>query len=244
MSIADKLTYLSETKALIKQAIINKGVAVGSGDTFRSFASKIGLISPIPRSTAKLIKTGVNSSLVPFDDGHFKSGRSVDFFTLDSPPVHNDGSPTINTTTNRFTDILGGQTYATPIMLDWDTWDGFTVLAYKRTATNVFSGGITASCLTCSNLSVGTFTSGWRIANRTEWQNVLNSDLANPLGYTAMSSFTFTFSSFTGTPYKPVTSSYYWGVSSVGSVYAKDRNETSSCLAVRTMNLSTSNVLS
>lgn len=42
MSISDKLTYLSATKALIKQAIIDKGVAVASGDTFRSYATKIG----------------------------------------------------------------------------------------------------------------------------------------------------------------------------------------------------------
>ena len=42
---ADKLNYLSNTKNLIKNAIVNKGQTVNSGDSFRSFASKIENIS-------------------------------------------------------------------------------------------------------------------------------------------------------------------------------------------------------
>ena len=38
---ADKLNYLNNTKNLIKNAIVNKGQTVNSGDSFRSFASKI-----------------------------------------------------------------------------------------------------------------------------------------------------------------------------------------------------------
>lgn len=37
----DGLNYLAETKALIKQALINKGVEVADTDTFRSYADKI-----------------------------------------------------------------------------------------------------------------------------------------------------------------------------------------------------------
>ena len=40
-TIAEKLTYLNGTKTAIKNAIINKGVAVSDTDTFRSYASKI-----------------------------------------------------------------------------------------------------------------------------------------------------------------------------------------------------------
>lgn len=40
-SIADKLTYLQETKTAIKNAIIAKGVTVDDTDTFRSYANKI-----------------------------------------------------------------------------------------------------------------------------------------------------------------------------------------------------------
>ena len=44
-TIADKLTYLSDTKAAIKSAIIAKGVTVSDSDTFRSYADKISSIS-------------------------------------------------------------------------------------------------------------------------------------------------------------------------------------------------------
>lgn len=40
-SIADKLTYLQETKTAIKNAIVSKGVEVSDADTFRSYANKI-----------------------------------------------------------------------------------------------------------------------------------------------------------------------------------------------------------
>jgi hypothetical protein len=43
-SISDKLTYLLDTKAAIRQAIRNKGVEVTSEDTFRSYADKIDAI--------------------------------------------------------------------------------------------------------------------------------------------------------------------------------------------------------
>lgn len=45
---ADKLEYLQGTKAAIKQAIVNKGVAVPDGTTFRGYAEKIGDIIDVP----------------------------------------------------------------------------------------------------------------------------------------------------------------------------------------------------
>lgn len=44
-SIADKLTYLQETKTAIKNAIVSKGVEVSDTDSFRSYADKISSIS-------------------------------------------------------------------------------------------------------------------------------------------------------------------------------------------------------
>lgn len=41
MATADKLSYLSQTKTAIKEAIVEKGVDVSSSDTFRSYADKI-----------------------------------------------------------------------------------------------------------------------------------------------------------------------------------------------------------
>lgn len=43
-TIAEKLTYLNETKNAIKEAIVNKGVSVNDSDTFRSYADKISSI--------------------------------------------------------------------------------------------------------------------------------------------------------------------------------------------------------
>ncbi len=40
-SIADKLTYLQETKTAIKNAIVSKGIEVSDTDSFRSYANKI-----------------------------------------------------------------------------------------------------------------------------------------------------------------------------------------------------------
>lgn len=45
---ADKLEYLQGTKAAIKSAIINKGVAVPDGTTFRAYAEKIADIIDVP----------------------------------------------------------------------------------------------------------------------------------------------------------------------------------------------------
>ena len=42
---ADKINYLNDTKAAIKEAIENKGVTVSDSDTFRSYAEKIEDIS-------------------------------------------------------------------------------------------------------------------------------------------------------------------------------------------------------
>lgn len=66
-TIADKLTYLSTTKELIKQAIISKGQAISSGDTFRDYATKIDNIS----GAAILISKNITAdgTYYPADDG-------------------------------------------------------------------------------------------------------------------------------------------------------------------------------
>ena len=55
---ADKLNYFLQTKSLIKQAIIDKGVDVSESDTFRSYAEKIGQISGGPSIDNGNIFTG------------------------------------------------------------------------------------------------------------------------------------------------------------------------------------------
>lgn len=45
MRTSNKLNYLNETKELIKEALIEKGVEVSDTDTFRSYANKVKSIS-------------------------------------------------------------------------------------------------------------------------------------------------------------------------------------------------------
>jgi hypothetical protein len=80
---------------------------------------------------------------------------------------------TINTTTARFTDELGGQTYANDIVLDWSTWNGVTILGYSRV--NIATGNTWEQAIDNSlTYSLGTFTSNWRLSNIKEIINILN----------------------------------------------------------------------
>jgi hypothetical protein len=76
-------------------------------------------------TSAKLMKTGQTTSYRTGDDGDLEVGRNVDFFTLaENNPFG---------TTDRFTDELGGSTYTNNIVIDWSTYDGSTVLGWRRT---------------------------------------------------------------------------------------------------------------
>jgi len=75
-------------------------------------------------SSAELMKTGQTISYRTGDDGDLEKGRPTNFFTL---PVNN---PFGNT--NRFTDTLGGTTYANNWVIDWSTYNGSNVLGYHR----------------------------------------------------------------------------------------------------------------
>ncbi|WP_107039975.1 LysM peptidoglycan-binding domain-containing protein [Brumimicrobium mesophilum] len=123
----------------------------------------------IQHSSAELMSTGVTASTADYDDGFYEAGR--DFFVLDSAPVHLDGSPTVNTTTNRFTDDLGGQNYLNNIVVDWSTWNFVKVLAYSRHDTSTldtYNNFRVAS----TNYSISVFTTGWRLPNITELYNI------------------------------------------------------------------------
>ena len=119
----------------------------------------------VSRSTAKLMKTGQTTSYRTGDDGDIEAGRNVDFLTLaENNPFGN---------TNRFTDELGTQTYTNDIVIDWSTYDGSTVLGYRRTrnGANVTWDQAIDGALA---VSIGTFTTGWRLPNINEINNLLN----------------------------------------------------------------------
>lgn len=132
----------------------------------------------LTRSTAKPMRTGADVSYRTGDDFNLNLGRETNFLTLDSAPVNNDGSPTINTTTFRFTDTLGGQTFANGIGIDWSTFDGSTVLGYVITPILASSwNDAIDSSLAYTN---GAFTTGWHLTNQNEFFGLLRwSSLTN-----------------------------------------------------------------
>jgi len=72
----------------------------------------------IPLNVSTPFKTGQTVSYVANDDGALERGNGVDFTTLS----HNNYFGN----TNRFTDILGGQTYADNWIIDWSTYNQVT----------------------------------------------------------------------------------------------------------------------
>jgi hypothetical protein len=122
----------------------------------------------VTRSTATLMKTGQTTSYRTGDDGDLQEGRATDFFTLAS------NNPFGNT--DRFTDELGGQTYADDIVIDWSTYNGSTVLGWRRTTNGLninWNSAIDGALL----VSIGSFTTGWRLPNITELNSFANHEL-------------------------------------------------------------------
>jgi hypothetical protein len=126
----------------------------------------------VSRSTAQLMKTGQTTSYRTGDDGDLERGRNVSFTTLaENNPFGN---------TNRFTDELGTQTYTKNIVIDWSTYDGSTVLGWRRTAgSGIWDTAIDQSLL----VSIPPFTTGWRLPNIQEVFSTLNWGLTNKWGY-------------------------------------------------------------
>jgi hypothetical protein len=112
---------------------------------------------------ATLMQTGQTTVYRTGDDADTRSeGRATDFFTLASNNPF--GS------TARFTDELGGSTYANDWVIDWSTYNGATVLGYYRVfqPNTAWNAAIDASLAT-----FGTF-ANCRMANLTELQNIQN----------------------------------------------------------------------
>lgn len=74
--IATKFEYLKETKNLIKQAIIDKGITVSDTDTFRSYADKISNIT-VGETINNQNKTITENGTYSADEGYTGLGEVV-----------------------------------------------------------------------------------------------------------------------------------------------------------------------
>jgi hypothetical protein len=146
--------------------------------------------SSVNITTAKLMKTGQTTSYRTGDDGDIEAGRNTNFTTLAENNVFGN--------TNRFTDELGTQTYTNNIVIDWSTYDGSTVLGWLRTSNGVdinWNNSIDGALL----ISIGTFTTGWRLPNIQELFSLLNFSLTNPFNYSPINLGTSTLAYWTST---------------------------------------------
>lgn len=117
----------------------------------------------VSRTTAQLMKTGQTTSYRTGDDGDLKRGRNTSFTVLaENNPFGN---------TNRFTDELGTQTYTNNIVIDWSTYNGSTVLGWRRTLNGAFVTW-NQSIDGALAVSIGTFTTGWRLPNANELMSI------------------------------------------------------------------------
>jgi hypothetical protein len=153
------------------------------------------------------MKTGQTTSYRTGDDGDLEAGRATSFTVLaENNPFGN---------TNRFTSELGTQTYTNNIVIDWSTYDGAVVNGYYR----VLTGNVTWSNAIdqCLALSVGSYTTGWRLVNREELLSLYDHERVQGLNYAPFSLVATIWSS---TSWKFITTYAYTlsdtGVSTVG----------------------------
>jgi len=143
----------------------------------------------VSRTTAQLMKTGQTTSYRTGDDGDLERGRNVSFTVLAENNVFGN--------TNRFTDELGGQTYTNNIVIDWSTYNGNTVLGWRRTQNGVgisWNNAIDGALV----ISIGTFTTGWRLPNIAELFSITNFlESVTALNYTPFNLGSFTLWSST-----------------------------------------------
>jgi hypothetical protein len=143
------------------------------------------IIKPVsdPPVGATLMKTGQTTSYRTGDDGDLEAGRATNFTTLAS------NNPFGNT--NRFTSELGTQTYTKNIVIDWSTYDGATVLGYYRVV-NASDVTWNTAIDSAAALSIVGYTSGWRLPNKREMENICNYQLTLLLNYSPMNLSGFT----------------------------------------------------
>lgn len=135
---------------------------------------------------AKPLVTGQTSTGAPGDDGNTQRGRGVNFTTLEFlNPFGN---------TDRFTDTLGGQTYANDIKMDWQTFRGGTAYGWYTGDANTPRDYAAASAI-CLTYVVDGF-ADWYYPNGSEYWDIMDKGLSSWVNYPP---FNFTLALSTST---------------------------------------------
>lgn len=123
----------------------------------------------VPTKSLDVNKTGADTSYRTNDDGQLKLGREVDFLNLDyTNPFGNS---------NRFTDDLGVQAYASDVVVDWSTFNGTNVLCYYRV-----EHGLGNFAFHCDNQPyTRNSINGWYITNAKQLINICNFSMSRNL---------------------------------------------------------------
>ena len=123
----------------------------------------------VPTKSLDVNKTGADTSYRTNDDGQLKLGREVDFLNLDyTNPFGNS---------NRFTDDLGVQAYASDVVVDWSTFNGTNVLCYYRV-----EHGLGNFAFHCDNQPyTRNSIDGWYITNAKQLINICNFSMSRNL---------------------------------------------------------------
>ena len=141
-------------------------------DTDTSFIGEVPDVV-VPLNTANPFKTGQTTSYVTKDDGDLERGNGASFTTLS----HNNYFGN----TNRFTDTLGGQTYANGFIIDWSTYNQITgafIMWY-----NVYEAAATwTNALAAQPYTRGVY-ADWYIPNESELYNILNRGVSPSTNY-------------------------------------------------------------
>jgi len=177
ISYADSTNWVDDSASAYTEATLRTFLRENTG--FRPASGGSGA-APVG---ATLMKTNQLVSYATGDDGDIQAGRATDFFTLASNNPFG--------TNERFTDYLGGQAYSIGVLIDWSTYDGNTVLGYSGvTGASGYINWATAIS-SANNHSEGTFTSGWRLPNLKEWNNVFNLNIVYGFSYTPFTNNSF-----------------------------------------------------
>lgn len=115
-------------------------------------------------ATADVMQSGQTVSETTYDDGDTQFGRLVDFFTLAEDNKFGNA--------NRFTDTVGGQTYANNIILDHSTYNGSQRLSWYKGNYTTNSATLANACLAAHAATYDTFAT-WFVPNEKQMSSIL-----------------------------------------------------------------------